>query len=113
MGRIYTYSGLFCICVNPYKWLPVYGAKVVSMYRGKKRSEMPPHLFSIADNAYFAMLTDRENQSILITGESGAGKTENTKKVISYFANVAANTTAQKQNEKKANLEDQIVQTNP
>ena len=62
-----TYSGLFCICVNPYKWLPVYGALVVNMYRGKKRSEMPPHLFSIADNAYFDMMTDRENQSILIT----------------------------------------------
>merc|ERR1739838_1303666 len=88
--RIYTYSGLFCICVNPYKWLPVYGGMVVQMYRGKKRSEMPPHLFSIADNAYFDMLTDRENQSILITGESGAGKTENTKKVIQYLANIAA-----------------------
>jgi len=109
--RIYTYSGLFCICVNPYKWLPVYGAKVVSMYRGKKRSEMPPHLFSVADNAYYDMLTERENQSILITGESGAGKTENTKKVIQYFANVAANTT--QRDTSKANLEDQIVQTNP
>jgi len=110
--RIYTYSGLFCICVNPYKWLPVYGSIVVDMYRGKKRSEMPPHLFSIADNAYHDMLTDRENQSILITGESGAGKTENTKKVISYFANVAANSMVKK-DPNKANLEDQIVQTNP
>jgi len=110
--RIYTYSGLFCICVNPYKWLPVYGALVVDMYRGKKRSEMPPHLFSIADNAYHDMLTDRENQSILITGESGAGKTENTKKVIQYFANVAANTSMVR-DPKKGNLEDQIVQTNP
>jgi len=109
--RIYTYSGLFCICVNPYKWLPVYGPKVVNMYRGKKRSEMPPHLFSVADNAYYDMLTERENQSILITGESGAGKTENTKKVIQYFANVAANTNQREAN--KANLEDQIVQTNP
>merc|ERR1739838_367912 len=110
--RIYTYSGLFCICVNPYKWLPVYGGMVVGMYRGKKRSEMPPHLFSVADNAYFAMLTDRENQSILITGESGAGKTENTKKVIQYFANIAAvqKTSGDGQ---KGNLEDQIVQTNP
>nr|CAB3264111.1 myosin-7 [Phallusia mammillata] len=111
--RIYTYSGLFCVCVNPYKWLPVYGAKVVVMFRGKKRAEMPPHLFSVADNAYHDMLMDRENQSILITGESGAGKTENTKKVIQYFANIAAQTTQKPDSEKKANLEDQIVQTNP
>uniref|UniRef100_A0A3Q3FVX6 Uncharacterized protein n=1 Tax=Labrus bergylta TaxID=56723 RepID=A0A3Q3FVX6_9LABR len=60
---IYTYSGLFCVTVNPYKWLPVYDAEVVSAYRGKKRSEAPPHIFSISDNAYQYMLTDRENQS--------------------------------------------------
>ncbi|XP_044539634.1 myosin-1-like [Gracilinanus agilis] len=64
---IYTYSGLFCVTVNPYKWLPVYNAEVVTAYRGKKRQEAPPHIFSISDNAYQFMLTDRENQSILIT----------------------------------------------
>ncbi|NWW42801.1 MYH6 protein, partial [Pedionomus torquatus] len=85
-----TYSGLFCVTVNPYKWLPVYDAEVVAAYRGKKRSEAPPHIFSISDNAYQNMLTDRENQSILITGESGAGKTVNTKRVIQYFASIAA-----------------------
>uniref|UniRef100_F1S4X7 Myosin-7 n=1 Tax=Sus scrofa TaxID=9823 RepID=F1S4X7_PIG len=87
---IYTYSGLFCVTINPYKWLPVYNAEVVAAYRGKKRSEAPPHIFSISDNAYQYMLTDRENQSILITGESGAGKTVNTKRVIQYFAVIAA-----------------------
>ncbi|MBN3282313.1 MYH6 protein, partial [Polyodon spathula] len=87
---IYTYSGLFCVTVNPYKWLPVYNAEVVNAYRGKKRSEAPPHIFSISDSAYQNMLTDRENQSILITGESGAGKTVNTKRVIQYFASIAA-----------------------
>ncbi|CAI9542840.1 unnamed protein product [Staurois parvus] len=87
---IYTYSGLFCVTVNPYKWLPVYNAEVVAAYRGKKRTEAPPHIFSISDNAYQYMLTDRENQSILITGESGAGKTVNTKRVIQYFAVIAA-----------------------
>nr|prf myosin H N term [Oryctolagus cuniculus] len=86
---IYTYSGLFCVTVNPYKWLPVYNAEVVTAYRGKKRQEAPPHIFSISDNAYQFMLTDRENQSILITGESGAGKTVNTKRVIQYFATIA------------------------
>uniref|UniRef100_A0A8C3Q655 Myosin-7 n=1 Tax=Geospiza parvula TaxID=87175 RepID=A0A8C3Q655_GEOPR len=87
---IYTYSGLFCVTVNPYKWLPVYDPQVVAAYRGKKRNEVPPHIFSISDNAYQYMLTDRENQSILITGESGAGKTVNTKRVIQYFASIAA-----------------------
>ncbi|KAK2489774.1 hypothetical protein MC885_019348 [Smutsia gigantea] len=86
---IYTYSGLFCVTVNPYKWLPVYNPEVVAAYRGKKRQEAPPHIFSISDNAYEFMLTDQDNQSILITGESGAGKTGNTKRVIQYFATIA------------------------
>uniref|UniRef100_A0A3Q3DUB8 Myosin N-terminal SH3-like domain-containing protein n=1 Tax=Hippocampus comes TaxID=109280 RepID=A0A3Q3DUB8_HIPCM len=54
---IYTYSGLFCVTVNPYKWLPVYDPQVVSAYRGKKRMEAPPHIFSVSDNAYQNMLT--------------------------------------------------------
>lgn len=88
-GLIYTYSGLFCVVVNPYKRLPIYTDKVVDMYRGRKRHEVPPHIYAITDNAYRSMLQDRENQSILCTGESGAGKTENTKKVIQYLATVA------------------------
>uniref|UniRef100_A0A8C0FRG4 Myosin motor domain-containing protein n=1 Tax=Bubo bubo TaxID=30461 RepID=A0A8C0FRG4_BUBBB len=98
---IYTYSGLFCVTVNPYKWLPVYNPEVVLAYRGKKRQEAPPHIFSISDNAYQFMLTDRENQSILITGESGAGKTVNTKRVIQYFATIAAS--GEKKKEEHAN----------
>ncbi|XP_018864718.1 myosin-7 [Parus major] len=113
---IYTYSGLFCVTVNPYKWLPVYNAEVVAAYRGKKRSEAPPHIFSISDNAYQNMLTDRENQSILITGESGAGKTVNTKRVIQYFAVIAAIGDRGKKEAGapgKGTLEDQIIQANP
>ncbi|XP_013859893.1 myosin-6 [Austrofundulus limnaeus] len=111
---IYTYSGLFCVTVNPYKWLPVYNQEVVIAYRGKKRSEAPPHIFSISDNAYQYMLTDRENQSILITGESGAGKTVNTKRVIQYFASIAAGGGKKEgSSEKKGTLEDQIIQCNP
>ncbi|CAN9503349.1 unnamed protein product [Ophioblennius macclurei] len=112
---IYTYSGLFCVTVNPYKWLPVYNQEVVVAYRGKKRSEAPPHIFSISDNAYQYMLADRENQSILITGESGAGKTVNTKRVIQYFASIAAVPSGKKDAaaEKKGTLEDQIIQANP
>nr|XP_031534634.1 myosin-7 [Vicugna pacos] len=112
---IYTYSGLFCVTINPYKWLPVYNAEVVAAYRGKKRSEAPPHIFSISDNAYQYMLTDRENQSILITGESGAGKTVNTKRVIQYFAVIAAigDRSKKEQTPSKGTLEDQIIQANP
>merc|ERR1712106_810015 len=89
-GLIYTYSGLFCVVVNPYKRLPIYTEKIIEIYKGKKRHEVPPHVFAITDIAYRAMLQDREDQSILCTGESGAGKTENTKKVIQYLAYVAA-----------------------
>ncbi|XP_036613875.1 myosin-8 isoform X3 [Trichosurus vulpecula] len=112
---IYTYSGLFCVTVNPYKWLPVYNPEVVAAYRGKKRQEAPPHIFSISDNAYQFMLTDRENQSILITGESGAGKTVNTKRVIQYFATIAVTGEKKKEDSSpfKGTLEDQIISANP
>ncbi|XP_062331337.1 myosin heavy chain, fast skeletal muscle-like [Osmerus eperlanus] len=114
---IYTYSGLFCVTVNPYKWLPVYNQEVVVTYRGKKRMEAPPHIFSISDNAYQFMLTDRENQSILITGESGAGKTVNTKRVIQYFATIAVSGDKKKDvassDKIKGTLEDQIISANP
>jgi myosin heavy chain 6/7 len=106
---IYTYSGLFCVAVNPYRKLPIYTNNVINMYRGKRKTEMPPHIFSISDNAYRDMLQDRENQSILITGESGAGKTENTKKVIQYFALIAPNPSTTKH----TNLEEQVIQANP
>ncbi|XP_069185677.1 myosin heavy chain, muscle isoform X31 [Procambarus clarkii] len=109
---IYTYSGLFCVAINPYKRYPIYTNRVVKIYQGKRRNEVPPHIFAISDGAYMDMLQNHENQSMLITGESGAGKTENTKKVIAYFANVGAST-KKKPEEKKQNLEDQIVQTNP
>lgn len=89
-GLIYTYSGLFCVVVNPYRRLPIYTDKVIDLYKGKKRHEVPPHIFAVTDSAYRSMLQDREDQSILCTGESGAGKTENTKKVIQYLAYVAS-----------------------
>ncbi|XP_029155874.1 myosin heavy chain, muscle isoform X13 [Nylanderia fulva] len=112
---IYTYSGLFCVAINPYKRFPVYTGRCAKLYRGKRRSEVPPHIFAISDGAYVNMLTNSENQSMLITGESGAGKTENTKKVIAYFATVGASTKKEKEdpNKKKGSLEDQVVQTNP
>merc|ERR1719175_192133 len=108
---IYTYSGLFCIVVNPYKRYPIYTQTVVKMYLGKRRNEVPPHLWAITETAYRNMLQNQKDQSMLITGESGAGKTENTKKVISYLAMVA--TSGKKSAAKKVSLEDQIVATNP
>ncbi|XP_034947020.1 myosin heavy chain, muscle isoform X23 [Chelonus insularis] len=111
---IYTYSGLFCVAINPYKRYPVYTQRCAKLYRGKRRSEVPPHIFAISDGAYVNMLTNSENQSMLITGESGAGKTENTKKVIAYFATVGASTKkSEDADKKKGSLEDQVVQTNP
>ncbi|XP_057329279.1 myosin heavy chain, muscle isoform X25 [Microplitis mediator] len=111
---IYTYSGLFCVAINPYKRYPVYTGRCAKLYRGKRRSEVPPHIFAISDGAYVNMLTNSENQSMLITGESGAGKTENTKKVIAYFATVGASTKKSDDGDKKkGSLEDQVVQTNP
>ncbi|XP_033236827.1 myosin heavy chain, muscle isoform X29 [Drosophila pseudoobscura] len=111
---IYTYSGLFCVAINPYKRYPVYTNRCAKMYRGKRRNEVPPHIFAISDGAYVDMLTNHVNQSMLITGESGAGKTENTKKVIAYFATVGASTKKEDPDaKKKGSLEDQVVQTNP
>merc|ERR1719210_2525933 len=118
---IYTYSGLFCVVVNPYKRLPIYTEKIIEIYKGKKRHEVPPHVFAITDIAYRSMLQDREDQSILCTGESGAGKTENTKKVIQYLAYVAAskpktNSHLPASNEGGLNfgeLEQQLLKANP
>ncbi|XP_055686238.1 myosin heavy chain, muscle isoform X16 [Lutzomyia longipalpis] len=110
---IYTYSGLFCVAINPYKRFPVYTNRCAKMYRGKRRNEVPPHIFAISDGAYVDMLTNHQNQSMLITGESGAGKTENTKKVIAYFATVGASGKKDESSSKKGTLEDQVVQTNP
>ncbi|XP_043189576.1 myosin heavy chain, muscle-like isoform X46 [Amphibalanus amphitrite] len=108
---IYTYSGLFCVAINPYKRFPIYTNRAIAIYKGKRRNEVPPHIFAISDGAYTDMMNNSENQSMLITGESGAGKTENTKKVIAYFANVGAS--GKKKEDGKGNLEDQVVQTNP
>merc|ERR1711876_164922 len=108
---IHTYSGLFVVVVNPYKRYPLYTHRCSKIYLGKRRNEVPPHLWAIAEGAYRGMLQNKKDQAMLITGESGAGKTENTKKVITYLAMVA--TGAGKKSEKKVSLEDQIVATNP
>uniref|UniRef100_A0A673Z146 Myosin-9 n=1 Tax=Salmo trutta TaxID=8032 RepID=A0A673Z146_SALTR len=105
-GLIYTYSGLFCVVINPYKNLPIYSEEIVDMYKGKKRHEMPPHIYAITDTAYRSMMQGKRRS----LGESGAGKTENTKKVIQYLAHVAS---SHKTKKDQGELEKQLLQANP
>ncbi|KAJ9099993.1 hypothetical protein QFC19_005810 [Naganishia cerealis] len=99
-GLIYTYSGLFLISINPYQQLPLYTPQIVTSYRNKRRDECHPHIFATAERAWVQMIEESACQSVLITlvaearGESGAGKTENTKKVIQYLAAIASSDSA-------------------
>jgi len=115
--QIYTYSGLFCICINPYKWLMVYTPIMRAHYRNRRRTDAPPHLYAVADGALQLLEMEGKHQSSLITGESGAGKTENTKKVLQYYALNCADPKAAKskasQGENAGSLEEQIIQANP
>jgi len=104
---IYTYSGLFCVVINPYRFFPIYTNEMVKLYTGKRREELAPHAFAVADESYRNLLNDRESQSMLVTGESGAGKTENTKKIIQYLASIAGRSGAE------GKLEQQLLQCNP
>ncbi|KAJ2864287.1 class II myosin [Coemansia aciculifera] len=113
-NMIYTYSGLFLVAVNPYYNLQIYGQDYVAAYRNKKRNEVSPHIFAIADAAFHDMLHSKENQSILITGESGAGKTENTKKVIQYLTAIAGDhKPASGAAVSGSSLEQQVLSANP
>lgn len=86
---IYTYSGLFLVAINPYRDLAIYGEKAICWYRNRGKLDSPPHIYAIADSAYKSMMETKKDQSILITGESGAGKTENTKRVIQYLVSIS------------------------
>lgn len=112
---IYTYSGLFLVTVNPYCPLPIYGRDYVNMYKGRSRDETKPHIFAVADEAFRNLVDEGTNQSILVTGESGAGKTENTKKVIQYLTAVANSDTprAKSGGKQVTNLSEQILRANP
>ncbi|KAI7064782.1 hypothetical protein KC352_g43231, partial [Hortaea werneckii] len=125
---IYTYSGLFLVTVNPYTPLPIYGNDYVRMYKGQSREDTRPHIFAMADEAFRNLVDEGEHQSILVTGESGAGKTENTKKVIQYLAAVATsdnhgvtprsrriseNRPTSREGGQHSNLSEQILRANP
>ena len=86
---IYTYCGKVLIAMNPWKMLPIYTDRHSLSYQGTRLKEMPPHCFAIADNAYRCMISDNTDQSILVSGESGAGKTETAKFVLQHLASLS------------------------
>uniref|UniRef100_A0A4W6D941 Myosin VIIA n=1 Tax=Lates calcarifer TaxID=8187 RepID=A0A4W6D941_LATCA len=86
---IYTYTGSILVAVNPYQLLPIYTPDQIRLYTNKKIGEMPPHIFAIADNCYFNMQRNNKDQCCIISGESGAGKTESTKLILQFLAAIS------------------------
>ena len=86
--RIYTYTGSILMAMNPYKQLPLYGDAMIQQYRGKPRGSNPPHVYAMADRVHRALTAERLNQSIIVSGESGAGKTETCKAVMKFLLTV-------------------------
>ncbi|XP_055844228.1 unconventional myosin-IXa-like isoform X2 [Episyrphus balteatus] len=85
-GYIYTYVGSILIAVNPFKFYPIYNPKYVRLYQNQRIGPiLPPHIFAIADNAYYSMLKENRNQCIVISGESGSGKTESTNFLLHHL----------------------------
>uniref|UniRef100_A0A674CJZ3 Unconventional myosin-VIIa-like n=1 Tax=Salmo trutta TaxID=8032 RepID=A0A674CJZ3_SALTR len=103
-GIIYTYIGSVLVAVNPYQELPLYTADQVRRYHGRRLGELPPHVFAIADTCYFNMRRHNRDQCCIISGESGAGKTESTKLVLQFLAAVSG---------QHSWIEQQILEANP
>lgn len=87
---VYTHCGAFCISVNPYKTLPIYTREVANLYESNNIKLMPPHIFGVARSTFASMIDTKDNQTIVLTGESGSGKTENVKQIIRYFSMISA-----------------------
>ena len=110
--KIYTYVSSILISVNPFKQLPLYTPEAMETYRQSARDQ-PPHIFAVADNAYASMLSERKNQSVIISGESGAGKSEATKLILQYLAEISAHKGSTTTEHHHGSLEQQILQSNP
>ncbi|KAF8978612.1 class II myosin [Entomortierella lignicola] len=106
--EIYTYIGHVLISVNPFRDLGIYTDEVLKSYQGKNRLEVPPHVFAIAESAYYTMNAYKENQCIIISGESGAGKTEAAKRIMQYIATVSGGESSQIKE-----IKDMVLATNP
>ena len=89
-GHIYTYIGSILIAINPYYLYSIYNPKYSNKYQNRRLGELPPHIFAIADDAYSSMLAEKTNQSVIISGESGAGKTESTKFLLHQLMKLSA-----------------------
>ncbi|KAG4419258.1 hypothetical protein IFR04_007577 [Cadophora malorum] len=107
-AEIYTYIGHVLVSVNPFRDLGIYTEAVLDSYRGKNRLEMPPHVFAVAESAYYNMKAYKDNQCVIISGESGAGKTEAAKRIMQYIANVSGGGNSSIQETK-----DMVLATNP
>uniref|UniRef100_A0AAV2KT89 Unconventional myosin-VIIa n=1 Tax=Knipowitschia caucasica TaxID=637954 RepID=A0AAV2KT89_KNICA len=103
-GIIYTYTGSILVAVNPYQLLPLYTTEHVHMYTDRRLGELPPHVFAIADSCFFNMRRNQRNQCCVISGESGAGKTESTKLILQFLAAVSG---------QHSWIEQQILEANP
>uniref|UniRef100_A0A8C3BDF0 Myosin VC n=1 Tax=Cairina moschata TaxID=8855 RepID=A0A8C3BDF0_CAIMO len=103
---IYTYSGIILVAINPYKQLPIYGDAIIHAYSGQNMGDMDPHIFAVAEEAYKQMARNNKNQSIIVSGESGAGKTVSARYTMRYFATVSKSTS-------NAHVEDKVLASNP
>ncbi|EJS41628.1 myo2p [Saccharomyces arboricola H-6] len=113
--NIYTYSGIVLIATNPFDRVDqLYTQDMIQAYAGKRRGELEPHLFAIAEEAYRLMKNDKQNQTIVVSGESGAGKTVSAKYIMRYFASVEEENSATVQHQvKMSETEQKILATNP
>ncbi|QUC23686.1 uncharacterized protein UV8b_07927 [Ustilaginoidea virens] len=107
-GSIYTYIGHVLVSVNPFRDLGIYTDQVLDSYKGKNRLEMPPHVFAIAESAYYNMKAYHDNQCVIISGESGAGKTEAAKRIMQYIASVSG-----EQSGDIKKIKEMVLATNP
>ncbi|KAM7015381.1 unconventional myosin-Va isoform 2-T2 [Tautogolabrus adspersus] len=103
---IYTYCGIVLVAINPYETLPIYGTDIINAYSGQNMGDMDPHIFAVAEEAYKQMARDERNQSIIVSGESGAGKTVSAKYAMRYFATVSGSAS-------EANVEQKVLASNP